>query len=89
MYYNKKYEEILLTNFRSVEEIDNVLALLREAGASQIHCVFALVRHLKLPLPKADELVLNSETWRDKFEETEKLRDDIFDTLSNLDEFDD
>ena len=60
-------------------DVEAALRALREDGYSQIDSVKALRHAMKLTLREADDLVLNSEAWRDHRERTMRLREIFFD----------
>ena len=78
MFENSKYNEVVNKNFKSIEDIENVISLLRAEGASQIETVKALTTVLKITLKVADRLVLNSKTWEDKKDFNLSLREKFF-----------
>lgn len=62
-------------------DLEAFLLEIRGMGASQIESVRVLKEVMKLSLSEADEIVLNSKTWKDQFEGTIKLRDSFFEGL--------
>ena len=78
-----EYENIIQTNYRSPEDIELVLGLLRKQGATQIESVKGLVDVLGFALTDADDLVLNSSTWQDRREGNDRLRDAFFDSIED------
>lgn len=62
-------------------EYEDIIMKLRESGKSQMETVKILVKEYKLGLKEADNLVLNSNTWKDKFELNKKMRNDFFDEM--------
>jgi uncharacterized protein YdhG (YjbR/CyaY superfamily) len=67
-YFNQNYPS---------NNLEEVLLGLREMGATQMETLRVLKSELKLTIPEADEIVLNSETWKDMKEANIQLRDEI------------
>ncbi|RYU91771.1 hypothetical protein [Emticicia agri] len=76
-YFNKNYD---------VNTIEELLLGLRAMGASQIETIRVLRSELKLSLPEADKIVLNSEAWNDMKEATIQLRENIWEALNSLED---
>lgn len=77
------YVAMIMSTYKGPEDLELVLRTLRESGADQIESVKLLLDVLKLPLRTADQMVLCSETWKDKRDETERLRDALWDALED------
>jgi hypothetical protein len=67
-------------------DIDIVLLKIREAGFSQLESTALLMRKLKLSIPEADRLVVNSKTWADVRENVMQLRDEIGNMLESVED---
>ena len=70
------------------ESLEIALTAMKDAGASQIDSIGILVSELRISLPDADALVLNSTTCQKEKESTLKFRahiDNLFDELENED----
>lgn len=78
-----KFKKIFYRYYSGDDTLELVLQKLRNSGASQMQCALTLISELKIPLSKADNIVLNSKVWRDNFESTNSLRDDFFDAVSH------
>lgn len=74
-YFNQNY---------AADNLEEVLLGLREMGATQIETLSVLRNELNLSLPEADEIVLNSETWKDMKEATIQLRNEFEDFFESL-----
>lgn len=59
--------------------IELVIQKLKDAGASQMKCTRALIFELKMPLPEADEIVVNSKAWKEAKSSVEEFRDKMYD----------
>lgn len=57
---------------------------LRENGATQLISLIVLKKKLLLPLNELDHIIINSKTWLDFKENTEKLRQNIFDEFDKI-----
>ncbi|TWW01963.1 hypothetical protein [Chitinophaga pinensis] len=64
-------------------DIDIVLSKMREAGFSQMEATALLVRKLKLSISAADELVVNSKTWKDRRESVMQFREAFGDAVES------
>ena len=65
---------------------DELLMKLRQVGASQKQCTVILKQKFDLSLREADQIVVNSETWKDFYAATSNSRrewDDFFDNLED------
>lgn len=74
----KKYEEY------SLENIENLLFIMKDDGLSMMQSAMILVFKFKLTIKEADNYILNSEAWKQTKDITEKLRNDIFENLNKL-----
>lgn len=74
--FNKHYTDL--------ENIEVVIQKLRDEGASQMECTRTLISELKMSLPEADEIVVNSLAWKDTKDNIKKLRDDAFSAAEEL-----
>jgi len=70
--------------YSSPKDIEIVIQKLRDAGASQMECTRTLVSELKMSIPEADEIIVNSKAWSDVKDQVEKFRDDMFDAAQEL-----
>lgn len=82
-FYDKIFEDVYDPK---VNNRDEVICLLKEAGASQVDCLQTISKKLNLSLNEADEIVLHSEAWKDAKEQTLLLREDFWEGLKNFDE---
>ena len=83
---NKELKSIFKNSFKENNDIELALKKLREKGASQTDCVKIIKVELNVGLRKADEIVLNSETWKDTKTATLSLRkefDKFFESYEN------
>jgi hypothetical protein len=64
--------------------IEEVISDLKNAGATQIQSVKALMTALGIPLKEADHLVLNSIAWKETKGDVEKFRNDFGEFLEKL-----
>ncbi len=84
MNYNEVFQKaILQSNGNSNIAIENAIAALRQAGASQIKSVKILMEEMQFSLSQADERILHSETWRDKQKSTLNLREAFYQVISS------
>jgi len=78
-----RLREIFWANY-NIDNLDNCIIELKEAGATQIDCIKILRAELNMSIKQADEIVLNSLAWRESREITEKMRKDFDDLLDGL-----
>lgn len=64
--------------YQGSQDLESGLLAIREMGATQVDSVMVLRVVLKISLAEADDLVLNSMTWQDRFEGTLRLREQIW-----------
>ena len=77
--YNQLVAELLTLGL----DKEQIIQSLKEQGANQIETVKTLVGGLKISLPEANNLVLNSVAWQSSKEGTTKLRNLFFDAMEN------
>ncbi len=63
---------------------DKVLQILKDKGATQMECAYALIKGAGLSLGEADNIVVNSPVWI----ENKELNDDIRKSWNKSDELD-
>jgi len=76
--FTKAYDEA------SPESLDFALKEIKKAGASQLDSIRVLISELKITLPEADALVLNSVAWQEQKDSTLKFRDHVGNILGEL-----
>ncbi|MBV7533911.1 hypothetical protein [Chitinophaga sp. sic0106] len=76
-------ENIFNSVYENAASLDAALLRLRESGATQAQSVMILIKKLKLSLPEADALVVNSCAWSDSKEITNRFRKDFGDYLES------
>jgi hypothetical protein len=74
--------------FRSVYDMDKgnieqVLGVLKAAGATQMECVIIVKKELGISLVEADHLITNSIVWKEKKDVIDKLKNDFGDLLES------
>jgi len=67
-----------------INNIDEVIGIMKGNNASLIECVMMMRLKLKLSQKDADTIVLNSEAWKDDKDEILKFRNIIEDKFSNF-----
>ena len=75
------FENIFDTVYKESGDIDKTIAMLKQGGANQTETAMLLIMKLKLSLSAADLLVLNSESWKENKDATEKFRNDFADFI--------
>jgi hypothetical protein len=74
----QNYKALILENYKSEGDLEEIIVLLKQQGASQIESVKVLVDALNIPLQKAGDVVDNSEVWKHMRETNEHLRSKFF-----------
>lgn len=80
------FEKLILDNYKSIGDMDMVLQVIRDNGASQLQSTQLLINVLGFSLKDADQIIINSHTWRDLRQMNEDVRDAFFDVLEDEDE---
>jgi len=75
MIFDDNYVILAKTVFQEKNDVEIVIATLKEKGANQLQTVQAICRGLGMKLREADEVVLNSPTWSEQKELNVKIRD--------------
>ena len=81
---NQKYLKIFNEYYIEGKGYEIPLQKLKEEGASQMESVKVIMYMQKIKIKDADEIVVNSETWKDFKEITNVLRDNIFNAAKEL-----
>lgn len=71
----EKYEKYTIDNR------EDLLSMMRKEGLSMVQSTMLLVLKFKISITEADQLILNSETWKDEKEKVEAFRNQIFDII--------
>ncbi len=71
----EKYEKYTIDNR------EDLLSMMRKEGLSMGQSTMLLVLKFKISITEADQLILNSETWKDEREKVEAFRNQIFDII--------
>ncbi len=71
----EKYEKYTIDNR------EDLLSMMRKEGLSMGQSTMLLVLKFKINITEADQLILNSETWKDEREKVEAFRNHIFDII--------
>lgn len=71
----EKYEKYTIDNR------EDLLSMMRKEGLSMVQSTMLLVLKFKISITEADQLILNSETWKDEKEKVEAFRNHIFDII--------
>jgi len=74
------YQDLLAQHKPISGNYDQLIALLKERGATQMECVKVLVYGFQLVLREADSLVLNAPAWKDRFANNMHLREAFWDS---------
>lgn len=72
--------------YKNDDSLEQVIQELKDAGASQMQCTRALITELKLSLPEADNIVINSDAWKENLEDVNRLRENLYNEAKNLNE---
>jgi|1186.fasta_scaffold872992_1 hypothetical protein len=67
--------------YAQCQDVEVLLKVLRDSGVNRGRSVLLLARILDVPLRKADEITLCSQTWADEFEEALTMREPILRAL--------
>ena len=73
--------------YEESNDLEVVIQKLKDYGASQMECTRTLVLELKMSLPKADNIVVNSKAWSENKNDVIEFRNNLFDS-TNLNEED-
>lgn len=77
-----KYEMIFDAVYEGKpENLEMALQKMRDEGASLIYSVGVVIRKLKLSIPEADNVVLNSNAWKNEKEDIISKREEFWDSL--------
>ena len=64
------------------EKIEEIILQLKDVGLSQMESTKVLMLKLKISLIEADKFILNSKTWKNKFQDNINLRKNFFNCLN-------
>ena len=78
---SENFKKLLEDKYHSIEDIDNAIYLLKEAGASYIETIRALAEHTGLSIKHVQDLVINSPSWIDQKNHIIEFREQFFDAL--------
>lgn len=79
MDFNKVIKE------KGIDNIEEVLNILKQNGFSQMESVRLLVINLRLSITEADRIVINSKTWNSEKNTMDSFRNKIEETMSKID----
>ena len=77
-------KKIFDDKFVSIDDMEELIAALRSAGASRPYTVWLITTRTSLPLDEADAIVLNSETWRTERQQIIDFREKFWDMWESL-----
>ena len=80
----EKYREIFRGTYNG-DNIEETIAILKNAGITQIDTVKVLMDELSISIRDADDLVLNAIAWKENKATTEGFRNTFADMLRYLD----
>lgn len=69
----------------SGKSVDDMLVVMRTMGCSQIDCLKIVMRAVGLSLRESKVIVDRSAAWSDKFDANEFIRDEILETIEEID----
>lgn len=80
----EKYQNIFIAFYKESENnLEKVIQILKDEGATQVISILVLKSALGLSLKEADNLILNSKAWEESREFTINLREEFADALEN------
>ena len=77
-----KYLEEFKTAFEE-NGMENAFNCLKRLGARRTEVIWILVQYYGYTIPEADNLVLNSTAWKEDYEATLLLREEIYAALED------
>ena len=75
-------KKILSEYYSDDSSLELAIQKLKDAGASQMECTKTLVLELKIPLSKADEIIVKSKAWQKNFDAVNTFRDKFLKVIS-------
>ena len=76
-----KFNKVFTDNYRGEENLDAMISLLKNEGASYIETLWVIRENMGLSLKEMDDILLSSSAWRDEKEQIIELRNFIADEL--------
>ena len=78
----EKFKKLLQDKYSKVNDLDNLIHMLKEAGAGYIETIGALAQHTGLSVKQIEEVVINSPTWIAEKDQIIEMRNFILDILT-------